>query len=240
MISIRRRSTSYPTPGVPTVNLLPEAAREKVALRHLHRRLAAATIATVGIMVGVLASQQGLILAALHDRSQAQAEHDKLRAEHTKLAPVAAYYAGVQANQEALARVMSKEALHSQIVSHLHNAAGRQITITNISIAITTTAGASGTETANPTARSVAACPAPNPFAAADVVGCATLTGVAATRDAIGRFLDTVTADDRFANAFVSSTTVGTSGVTFNASVGLTSAVYSNRYADPDFIKGAK
>ena len=83
----------------------------------------------------------------------------------------------------------------------------------------------------------VSPCPGPDPFNTRTVIGCITLSGTAANRGSVGEFVIALGDSELFVEPFISTTTTADGEqVTFTGSVGLSEAVFSNRYADLDAL----
>lgn len=217
-------------PTLPTVNLLPAHVVEILALRALRRRFIIAGVAILALMAVLYTGQFALIAKANHDLDEAKGQTQALNATMRKLAPIKAFYAGVDANQKTIQKTMANEVLYSTVVRRLHAAAPSGVNITNVSL----TAQASGAATG------ASACPGPDPFNPGTAVACVNLTGTAPNRVEIGRLIERLFGDEFFANPYVSATAVDQNkGMSFSATVGLTDRVYSKRYDNVDFIKEA-
>lgn len=223
-------------PVLPSVNLLPQHVVEVLALRALRRRFVIAGIAILVAMALAYGGQFALIAKANHDLADAQSTTTTLNAKMRTLAPVKSFYAGVDANQKTIQKTMANEVLYSDVVRRLIAAAPAGVEVSNVSLTSqATSTGAPGAQSG-----AASACPGPDPFNPGTSVGCINITGTAPNRAAVGRFIEAMFKDDRFANPYVSSTTVDQSkGMSFAATVGLTDKVYSKRYDSVDFLKEA-
>jgi len=235
-ITLTRKKTPKPFTTVPAmVNLLSPEVQQVVALRRLRHRFIVAALILVTAMAVVFFGQEGYINKANDALTAAQDKQAALAAQQKALTPIGTYYAGVEAAQTSIMQTMSKEALNADTLKRLRAAAPAAVTLNNINLTVDTTATSTG---AAPAAAGFD-CPTPDPFDASAAVGCITLVGTADTRATVGEFLTRLNADDRFVNAFVSSTTAGDEGISFSATVGLADTIYSKRYSDPSFLKGA-
>lgn len=241
----RRGAVAF-SPAAPTVNLLSGEIREIVRVRHLRQRFIAAGAVIVAVTVAVFAGQQGLVIAASNSLTSAQDTQSRLTTQQRSLTPVAEFYAEVAQSQAALQGAMKKEVLFSKLLGDLHTAAPAGVVIGNVSLVVDTRSDADAAAAAGPGANNKTSgqggsgqCPGPDPFAAANTVGCVTLVGTAVSRDAVGTLITDLANSDVFINPFVSATTVTQDGsISFNATVGLTPKVYSGRYQDLQFLQG--
>ena len=220
-------------PVLPSVNLLPVEVIEVLALRALRRRFITAAVATA-VVVGLLyGGQTALIAKANTELEKENANTVALTAQMRQLAPVKAFYAGVAANQQTITTTMAQEVLYSNVVRRLKATTPAGVSIGNVSL----TAQAQSTGVG---AVAASACPGPDPFNPGTSIGCVNVAGTATSRQAVGKLIENLFADDLFANPYVSATTVDETGkVTFTATVGLTDKAYSKRYSDPNFLKAA-
>lgn len=220
---------------LPTVNLLPAEVVEVLALRRLRRKFIGAGVAVAAAMAALYVGQFAVIANANSDLEQSQGQTQTLNTRMRELAPVRAFYAGVDANQKVIQQTMAHEVLYSGVVRRLHAAAPKGVAITNVSLTAQTPSGTVGADTA-----AASACPGPDPFNPGTSVGCINITGTAPNRVEVGRFIQQLFADEIFANPYVSATTVDQAkGMAFSATVGLTDKVYSKRYDNVDFLKEA-
>lgn len=220
------------TPGIPQVNLLPPDVIEVVAVQAVKRKVLAAGVGLLAIVAVLYGGQIALIASANSDLSAAKGVTADLSREMASLAPVKAFYGSVDANQKTITSTMKNEVLYSAVFSSLEEVTPRGVSLTNVNIASVgapTTTAAAGTP-----------CPGPDPFNPVASVGCVNITGTADSRDAIGSFLTSLDGAKMFASPYVSATTANENGeVSFTATVGLTEEVYSHRYDDVNFLRGA-
>lgn len=229
----RKNSAAAFVATKPTVNLLSSEVREILRVRALRQRFVVLGALVAVIVGGLFAGQQGLILAADHALAAQNAELADLQAQKKALDPVATFYSDVSANQAAIQEAMLKEVLFSRLLERLSSTAPQGVVLGNVSLIVDTAAATDGTPS------NAAQCPGPDPFTENPAVGCVTVVGLATSREAVGALINSLNATDEFVNAFVSATTVtDDGGVAFNATVGLTEQVYSNRYQDIEFLKG--
>ncbi|MGQ0465218.1 MAG: hypothetical protein ACT4QG_07835 [Sporichthyaceae bacterium] len=90
------------------------------------------------------------------------------------------------------------------------------------------------------TAASAVQCARPDPFKPALIIGCVTLSGTASSREAVGKFVESLKSAKIYADPFIATTTVngatGERSVAFNGSVGITGEIVSGRYADLSWL----
>lgn len=89
-------------------------------------------------------------------------------------------------------------------------------------------------------AASAVQCARPDPFKPAVIIGCVTISGTAPSRDAVGKFVESLKSAKIYADPFITTTVVngatGQRSVQFSGSVGITGEIVSGRYADLSWL----
>lgn len=226
--------------ALPMVNLLSSEVQEVVEHQRLKRLF---LILGGGVLVAIVAVwllQAGMIAVAKGKLEDEQAKSTELNAKQAALAPVQMFYGQVEANRSTIQTTMANEVLTSQVLSRLDSVTPAGITINTIGVTLESAAASGEAVAVDPTA-TTGTCPSQDPYSpAAASAGCVTVDGSATSREVLGTWLDNIEADDEFTVAFIPTTTsdAETGGVTFSATIGLDAeAAYTNRYADPEFLK---
>lgn len=226
----RRRSAA-----APTVNLLSPWSFEALATRRLRRRFvlgAALLVLLLSAGWGVQhlrAGQAGQLLAI------EEAERATLSAQTSELAPIRTFVAGVEKRKQTVTEAMRTEIRFSTVLSELSKATPADAELTNVAVMLSPPPAPA---TPDPTAADAAsACPGPDPFGTRPVVGCLTLSGTAASRDAVGQLVIELGRSAIFVEPFVSTTTTAEGArVTFTGTVGLSPDAFTGRYARIDSL----
>lgn len=231
----RRREPFTPTP--PRVNLLSAEVTELVTAQMLRKRFTGAWVLLVAVIaVSWSIPEAQVVLATAHLRSARNQTH-VLAGQVARMRPVQDYYAAVAKDAATVSTVMRHEVLFSTVVGQLHADVPAGVSIQDVTVTanVTTTSGPTP-----PAAAVATTCPGADPFTTAASIGCATISGRAVSRAAVGAFLTALAHDSRFVDPYVSSTNVDGSGnVAFAATVGLTDKAYSGRYTNPAAAQGA-
>lgn len=226
-----RRPQRHERPGLPAVNLLSPAAFERLAVRKLRHRFVAAGCLVVLLVVGGWAGQYLRVTQAEQLLAVEQAETDRLAVEAETLAPIRAFVTGVAAQEQTVQSTMAREIYFSRVLAGLQSVTPSGANLT--SVAITLAAGADALSLDPAAAPLESTCPGPDPFNTRTVVGCIALSGTAASRAEVGELVTSLGRDGLFVEPFISTTTTADAAeVSFSGSVGLSSKVYSERYAD--------
>lgn len=218
-------------PALPSVNLLPPEVLEILRLRILRERFLAAGLVVL-VCLGALYVVQGAQLNTANARLTAEQDRGLVVArDKAELAPVAAFFTEVGQTQQLIMETMAKEVLFSDVGNRLTTAATDTVELSTVSMTAVTA------DFVDPTAVPVI-CPGSDPFNEVPVVGCITVAGTADSREAVGRFVVNILADDRFLSPFVSTTVLDeeTGNVAFTGTISLTGLVYARRYNDVEFL----
>jgi hypothetical protein len=220
------------TPAMPDVNLLPPRVFEAAQAQKVRRKLGLIGGAMVLVVAGLYVGQTAQIMFANNALDTETAKGVVLDKQARDLAPVKAFYLGVDAQKTMVQTTMAKELVFSKLASTLLETSGTDAQILTVTVT-TAASGAAGTEAA----AAGAACTSPDPFTKAAIVTCAQFTGTSAGREGVAKFLANLTKSDKFAIPYVPVTdSADGKGVTFNGSVGITDKFYSNRYADDGYL----
>jgi len=222
--------------GVPTVNLLSPAVFEALAVRRLRRRFAVAAVALVVLMGSGWAYQRSRVASAEEELATQQAAAIRLAARVNALAPVRQFYADVERRKKSVTQAMASEVLFSRIVAEMRAQTPPDVQVDTWSVTMTG-AGSSRNASGSAAPTTDAACPQPNPFTPPSAVGCVTIGGSAAARDAVGKLIVRLGGSALFVDPFITTTDASEDGkVTFSGTVGVTRKAFSMRYADLGWI----
>lgn len=243
----RRKDTR--TTAAPTVNLLSPWSFEALAARRLRRRFVAGAVLLVMLMSAGWAAQH---LRAVHaDRILAieEAERAALTSQTVELAPVRAFVMAVEKRKQTVTEAMRTEVRFSRVLAELSMATPADAELTNTAVTLTTPPaapvgqapgsddGATGTTPAPVAGSTASACPGPDPFGTRPVVGCLTLSGTAASRDAVGQLVVELGRSRIFVEPFISTTTTAEgTRVTFSGTVGVSPRAFTGRYEQLDAL----
>lgn len=237
-------------PTTPAVNLLSQWAFEALAVRRLRRRFAVGAVALVLLLAGGWAVQHLRSVQAGQVLAIEEAERATLTSQTAELAPVRTFVTAVAKRKETVSGAMRSEVRFSRVLSELALATPADAKLTNLSVTLTPPP-AVGTDAAVDAAEgsagapadpgsattSASACPGPDPFGAAAVVGCLTLSGEAAGRDAVGQLVVDLDRSPLFVEPFISTTTTAEgASVTFTGTVGLSPKALTGRYGNLDTL----
>jgi hypothetical protein len=240
------RRTATGTDDAATVNLLSPWVFEELRVHRLRQRFVVAGIG-LAVLLGLVWTGLELNLhAAEAELRGEQATTTGLTAQMKDLAPVKTYVNGVIHRVATVHSATYDDVAFSQVLSSLNDATPDDATLTSISVdlaAETATAPSTGTAagaTAAPDTKkdparglSGSSCPGPDPFGTKVVVGCVTIEGTAADREAVGKLVIALGDTGLFVEPFVNTTTTSDGdGVSFAGSVGLSPKVFSGRFDD--------
>lgn len=238
--------------ALPSVNLLPAWAFERMAVRRLRLRFTAAAVVLLVLVAGAWSFQTLRVGEAQRLLAVEQGETARLTAENAELAPVKAYIDGVAHQKALVSETMAREIIYSDLLEALQDAAPAGVQVDSVIVTPSaapsvTTPPASGTDGAAApappptTPAEESACPGPDPFDTLTVVGCVTLAGSASSRGEVGDFVIALGRDPLFVEPFISTTTTSDAAkVTFAGSVGLSEKALSRRYVKIDRILEAE
>ncbi|PVG81530.1 hypothetical protein DDE18_16070 [Nocardioides gansuensis] len=241
MSRARARRREAPTP---TVNLLSQWSFEALATRRLRLRFVVGAVVLAALLTAgwglqhLRAGQAGQLL------SIAEAERATLASKTAQLAPVRTFVTAVEKRKQTVTEAMGDEVRFSRVLSELSMATPADAALTNIAVTLTpptpaAPAGETGAAAAEaPSTGAVAsACPGPDPFGTRPVVGCLTLSGTAASRDAVGQLVVDLGRSGIFVEPFISTTTTADGPrVSFTGTVGLSPSAFTGRYHDLDTL----
>lgn len=232
-------------PGLPQVNLLSPWAFDALAVRTLRQRFVLAG-AVLALLVGAGGTVQHLRTAEAEQvLTIEQAEGRRLTEETQALAPVRAFVSAVEQHKATVTETMQHELRFSGLLEGLDAAAPAGVVVESASVTLAPPApepapaaeGEAAAEPAPAAPVTASPCPGPDPFNTRTVVGCVTLSGTAADRDAVGDFVINLGDSLLFVEPFISTTTTADgAGVTFTGSVGLSERLFTGRYADLDAL----
>jgi Tfp pilus assembly protein PilN len=210
-------------PTLPSVNLLPVAIRESVALRKVRRYLIAVVLLLV-IAVGGAWYLQGARIADAEARlTAAQAEGVDLQAQVAALAPITVLATALENQKAIVDATLASQPQSALIISRLaeagrESAGGDGITFTNVGVNYGGIPAPGGI---------LNSCPNPDPFGIEPTIGCITFNASASDRQAVSRLLEVLEADPLFVGPYVTNTSVnpaedgGAASVTFAGTTGV-------------------
>jgi hypothetical protein len=185
-------------------------------------------LAVAMLVAGLWATQHLRVGEAEKVVAIEQAETARLNAESRLLIPVRAYVAGVEAQKGTVQSAMEREIYTSEVLDGIRGSTPAGATLETLAVTL-----APATEEGSEPVAGASPCPGPDPFNTKTVVGCVTLSGTAANRADVGRFVMALGAVDIFVEPFISTTTTADSeGVSFSGSVGLSEDIFTGRYVD--------
>lgn len=231
-------------PTLPSVDLLPAQIQDDVKLRRLRWKMGVACLGVVGAVAAGWVVQEGLILSAQHNLDQQQTQQTTLNAQMTTLAPVANFYKSVTNAQTTVQTTMNDEVLTSVVFAHLTASLPHGVTLQQANVAVMTGTGAAAsnaTVSATSTGSGSTGCPVTTPFEPQAPSGCVSIQGHTTSRALVAQWMNALSKDPMFNNVFVPTSTFDpkTGSLTFSGSIGLTSKIYSHRYASPAFLKSS-
>jgi Tfp pilus assembly protein PilN len=230
-----RREPPHPT--IPRVNLLPPWVFADIETRRLRRRFVLAGCLLVLLLGAGWGFQHLRVTHARQVLAIEQAETSRLTQRTEELAPVRDFVASVERQKQTVSMAMSNEAYTSRVLGELRDTAPSGTDLESVSVTVTgppaeVTTGQSPAPTSS---GGTSPCPGPDPFSTREMVGCLTLSGTASSRATVGDFVIGLGESDFFVEPFISTTTTaGTTRVTFTGSVGLSPRVMTTRYEDMD------
>lgn len=243
------RATTRGRVTTPTVNLLSSWSFDALAARRLRRRFATGAVLLSLLLVGGWAAQDIRADHAEKVLLLEEAERAALTAQTAELAPVKTFVAAVAKREQTVTETMRTEVRFSRVLAELAMSTPADAELTSISVTLTPPSAAPGgeadaagtdpgTDPATGTAGATASvCPGPDPFGTRPVVGCLTLSGTAASRDAIGQLVVDLGRSSIFVEPFISTTTTAEGPqVAFTGTVGLAPSAFSARYDDLDTL----
>ena len=207
--------------GLPQVNLLPPEIIARTALRKVQGGLGLVVLAAVAV-VGLLAHQAAGSVSSAQDRvTAASSQQAALQAETARYAGVTAAFARTAAVQQMLATAMGPEVRYSRFLNDLALSLPPNVWLT--------TATWNQPETA-----STGAAAAAGTAGSATSLGTVTFGGMALSHDDVAVWLETLSKEKGYVNAYLTSSTEGLIGtrpaVTWTATVDLDSNALSGRY----------
>ena len=206
---------------LPRVNLLPPELAEQARLRRLKGVLAGGLVATVGVVGALYLGAAADVADATAEVSAATARGSALQAQTRALGHVDQLYRSADEAEARLATAMGDEVRFSQFLDDLSKQVPEHVWLTDITFTQTPAAGEPAVATDG--------APAP-----AGAIGTVTFTGVGFRHDDVAAWLDSLAAQEGFADPYVTDSTAGRIGdrrtVSFTSSVTLTSDALSGRY----------
>jgi Tfp pilus assembly protein PilN len=203
---------------LPRVNLLPPELAEQARLRRLKTVLAGGLVATCGVVGALYLGAAADVADAAAGVSAATARTSDLQAQTRALDHVDQVYRQADEAKAQLAAAMGEEVRFSQFLDDLSKDVPEHVWLTDITFTQTTAAGEQAAAT--PTA--------------AGGIGTVTFTGVGFRHDDVAAWLDSLAAQEGFADPYVTDSTAGRIGerrtVSFTSSVTLTADALSGRY----------
>ena len=202
---------------LPKVNLLPPEIGERARLRRIQLSLAGGVLATAGVVAVLYASAASTLSDAEERLAEVTGTAASLQAETRTLSHVDDVYAQAAAARELLATAMGEEVRFSQFLDDLSKAVPEHVWLRNVtftqSATATTETGAAG-------------------------IGTVTFTGVGFRHDDVATWLESLAAQQGFANPYITAATTERVGdrttVAFTSNVTLTADALSGRYTGRD------
>ncbi len=198
---------------LPRVNLLPPEIAEQARVRRVQLALAAGLVATVGVVGVLYAGATSSVADATDELSAATARGASLQAETRTFSDVNGVYDKAAQAQAMLSSAMGQEVRFSTFLDDLSKTVPEHVWLRNVTFTQAAPTGA------------VATTPG---------IGTATFTGVGFRHDDVATWLETLAAQEGFADPYVSDATAGTIGarktVSFTSTATLTSDALSGRY----------
>ena len=198
---------------MPRVNLMPPEIAERVELQRLKGACAAALVVSSLVVAGLYYQGQGAINSANSDLNAAQTQQTSEQAAVNRLAPVAQAYAQVAVAKATVAEALGGEIRWASKLNDLSLSIPAGVWLTNMGLS--SGAGSAGALVSS---------------------GVAVLTfqGMAASRDQVATWLDSLVTEHGYANPYVSSTQEVVVGervlISFTSTVTVTTAALSGRY----------
>jgi hypothetical protein len=193
---------------LPSVDLLPQAVRESIALHGVIRWFAVLLALIVLAGAGLWYLQGGRISEAEASLAQAQAEKQSIDKKIADLAPIKEMYTQIRGQQELVNTTLAAQPKATEVLLHLYEVAktstgpkGIQFSSASVMYGGIPKPG----DESN-------LCPNPKPFTEGITVGCMTFEGSAIDRQHIAAFLTAMEADPMFVGPFVDSSTIALSG----------------------------
>lgn len=262
--------TGIPATRLPSVNLLSPDTLTNLAVRQVRRRLVAAGVVGALLVGGGWGVQSWRLAGAKDDLASEQAQSGPLKEQLAALEPVATFVSALDARKQAASKAMAAEVLFSQALIDLDKRTPKGLELSTMSVTLTPSVVTSVAPPVSPIAKaneqaggvpkaqtsaatdataaaasaSAVSCARPDPFQPAAIIGCVALSGMAPSRDVVGKFIDNLKAGTIYADPFVTTTTVsgpdGTKQIQFSGSVGLTGTLVSGRYVDLSWLSDPK
>lgn len=224
--------------ALPTVNLVPAAVTESIAVRKIRRGFIAGFLLLLVIGTGIWLLQNGSILTAQTELDSARAENTALSAQVQALAPVEQLYKQITTQEEFITGALASEAVTSDVVKALAGVGGPNVEFTNIAVTYT---GIPKPEKATSPETALNQCPNADPFGKEITIGCLTFTARTKDRGEVSRFLARATRPP-FVGTYVTDTTVGTfangkPAITFSGSAGISPQALKTKLTEEQIQK---
>ena len=236
-VRLSRKPNSART--LPSVNILSPWVFEAIATRRLRRRFVLAGCALSLLIAAGWVVQELRVNQAEGILTVEQVEGARLSSQTQALAPVRVYVATVEQQKLTVQTAMATEVYFSRVLEGLRATTPDGVVAEAVAVTVAPPAPVvdPGAAAAAPTVGATSACPGPDPFHTLPVVGCIALSGSADTRGVVGEFVINLGGSDLFVEPFISTTTASDGdSVMFTGSVGLSQKVFSERYADLDWL----
>lgn len=199
---------------LPRVNLLPPEIAAQARLRRVQLALAGGLVATVGVVGVLYASATASVGDATDELATATARGAALQVEARSYADVNEVYAEAETARAMLVAAMGQEVRFSSYLDDLSKTVPEHVWLKDVTFSQVPPAGAGATTSG---------------------IGTATFTGVGFRHDDVATWLETLAAQEGFADPYVSDATAGKIGdrrtVSFTSTVTLTTDALSGRYA---------
>lgn len=216
-------------PTMARVNLLPPEVAEVRRFRRVQYGLGSAVLAAIGVVILLLVLAMGSVSSAQQQVDKTQAEQTQLQGRLTKFNGVRQVYAQVAQSDAALRSALTGEVQLSHYLNDLSLTVPQHVWLTNLSVTLDAGGGTGS-----------AAGAGAGPGLARPGIGSLTATGSAFAHDDVANWLESLSREKGFADAYLSSSTEAFIGsrrtVTFTSSATVTSAALSHRY---DRLPGA-
>jgi Tfp pilus assembly protein PilN len=186
--------TLIQTAQVAKVNLLPPEIEENRKARRVQVGLAGAVAATVGVVAVLYMGQVSALSSANDDLAVERATGARLTSQERTLQNVRDVYATVDAKNALLARATGDKVLYSSYLTDLSLSIPDNVWLTNVTFDEALPALGSGT----------AAKPSTTPLAG---IGTVTFGGIAFDHDDVAAFLEVLSKQKGYSNAYFSSST---------------------------------
>ena len=209
---------------MPSVNLMPAEIAEAARFRRMQLAMGAAVVGAVVVVGALYVHAHSSVSSAQSQLTTAQAQYAAAEKELASLSNVQAVYDQVAAKQAMVQQAMGQEIDWSNYLSDLSLRIPDNVWLTNV------------TATETNTGLGTAAAPAAGSLTPTGI-GTITFTGTAFSHDDVATWLDVLSKEKGFADAYFSNSTKGVVGpkpvVNFSSSVVVTDDAKSGRFTKP-------